>query len=110
MTSIVITAGIGMGLLFAGLLGGYVIAEQTYSPGNMMNDDPQATTQWMSTMMETMMNDPGLRQQMISQMIENPQFLKDVAQNNQMMNILKSDMMEQGMNEQDMNNVEDEKH
>jgi len=93
MTSIVITVGVSMGLLFAGLLGGYVIAEQTYSPRNMMNDDPQATTQWMSTMMETMMDDPGLRQQMINQMIENPQFLKDMAQNNQMMNMLKSDMM-----------------
>lgn len=108
MTSTVIAVGIGVGLLFAGLLGGYVIAEQTYSPRNMMINDPQTTTPWMITMMETMMNDPGLRQQMMKEMIENQQFMQDMMQNNQMMemmgNMMDSSVMSQKMQGQDMMN------
>ena len=92
MISTIFTVGIGVGLLFAGLLGGYVIAEQTYSPRNMMANDPDSTTQWMSSMMGTMMNDPGLRQQMMNEMMDSPEVMQDMMQNNQMMNMM-SEMM-----------------
>lgn len=91
MTITAVTVGIGVGLVFAGLLGGYVIAEQTYSPRNLMMNDPQTTTPWMSSMMETMMNDPGLRQQMINQMTENQQFMQDMM-NSMMSNSMMSNM------------------
>ncbi|QLH07479.1 DUF7482 domain-containing protein [Nitrosopumilus ureiphilus] len=108
MTSTIITVSIGVGLLFAGFLGGYVIAEQTYSPRNMMMNDPQTTTQWMDTMMGTMMNDPGLREQMINEMVKNQQFMQDMMQNSQMMemmsNMMDSSMMSQKMQGQDMMN------
>jgi len=108
MTSTVITVGISIGLLIAGFLGGYVAAEQTYSPRNLMINDPQTTTQWMSTMMSTMMNDPGLRQQMINQMMQNPDMMNTMMKNQQMMNIMGMDstMMNQGMMNSMMPNMQ----
>jgi len=72
MTAILVTVGMGVGLLFAGFLGGYVVGEQTHSPKNMMANDPDSTTQWMSTMMDTMMSDPALQKQMMNQMMNDP--------------------------------------
>ena len=69
MTSTLFTVGISVGLLFAGLLGGYVIAEQTYSPKNMMS---------------TMMGDPELRNEMTEMMMQNPQMMQSLMENQQM--------------------------
>lgn len=82
MTSTTITVGISVGLLVVGLLGGYVIAEQTYSPKN------------------TMMNDSGLQEQMMNMMMQNPQqmqqMIMDTMDDSDQMTMME-DMMEDMM-------------
>ncbi len=77
--------GISIAIFFAGFAGGYVISEQTYSPANLMAKDPQTTTQWMETMMGTMMNDPDLRNEMMTMIMQNPEMMQAMMQNQQMM-------------------------
>jgi hypothetical protein len=97
MTSILVTIIMGLGILFAGFLGGYVVAEQTYSPKNLMMNDSQTTTQWMQTMMDTMMNDPELQQQMMNQMMQNSQFMQNMMNIRMNSSMLKSDMVDNSM-------------
>jgi len=95
MSNQYLTIVLFVAIFFAGFAGGYVIGEQTYSPKNLMVNDPEATTKWMSTMMDTMMNDQGLQQQMMNKIMQDQQFMENIMQNPEMMNMLTNNLEEE---------------
>ena len=88
MTKQYISVGFFIAIFFAGFLGGYVVSEQTYSPGNMMARDPDTTERWMEIMLGTMMNDQKLHEKIIEDITKHPQMMDSLRQNQEFINQL----------------------
>jgi len=106
--------GITIAVFFIGVGVSSAIFSATADPNNMkfanqelfdqmISNNPKMTSQWMeSTMqdppsnqqmmeqMNDMMNDPKLRKQMMYYMMQNQEFMQDMMQNNQMMDMMKN--------------------
>ena len=78
--------------------------------GNMMNDpqamqqmhdmmmsNPQHMNQMMGPMMDSMMNDPDMQQQMMNMMMDNQQMMNSMMNNQDMMDMMGSGMMNGNM-------------
>ncbi len=95
--------GLAVGLFFAGLGVSYAVFINTYNPYAMMGNpimfnqimgkNPQYMNQWMSQnpqymgqWMGSMMQDPQLRQQMYSYMLQNQDFMYDMMKNSNFQN------------------------
>ncbi|MHA7733956.1 hypothetical protein [Nitrosopumilus sp. S6] len=83
-----ISAGLFVGMFFAGFVVGYVISEQIYSPGNLMARDPDTTERWMEIMLGTMMNDQKLHGKIIEDITKHPQMMDSLRQNQEFLNQL----------------------
>jgi len=81
MTKQYITVGFFIAIFFAGFLGGFVVSEQIYSPGNLMARDPDTTERWMEIMLGTMMNDQELHDEIIEDITKHPQMMDSLREN-----------------------------
>lgn len=81
MTKQYITVGFFIAIFFAGFLGGFVVSEQIYSPGNLMARDPDTTERWMEIMLGTMMNDQELHEKIIEDISKHPQMMDSLREN-----------------------------
>lgn len=90
MTKQYITVGFFIVIFFAGFLGGFVVSEQIYSPGNLMARDPDTTERWMEIMLGTMMNDQELHDEIIEDIIKHPQMMDSLRANQNFLSQLNS--------------------